>query len=80
MNTRYLTIESLFGYPYANSKNPAACLRLKGYWLIQWGFRPGDHVEVAPIHDGLTIRKVRLSTRSVASLRRAHRTAQFSSK
>jgi hypothetical protein len=57
MKTRKLTIEPLFGYSPANPKTPAAYLRLKGYWLRELGFQPGDLVEVVAEGETLVIRK-----------------------
>ncbi len=59
MKTHHLTVESLFGYSNAKPERPAAYLRLKGYWLIRYGFRPGDHVEIIPTDGRLTIRKTK---------------------
>lgn len=50
MKTRNLTFEPLFGYSPIEPKTPAAYLRLKGYWLRDLGFEPGDRVEVIAEH------------------------------
>lgn len=56
-NTRKLTIEPLSGYSRISYRDPAAYLRLKGYWLRRWGFKPGDKVEVCLKSNCLIIRK-----------------------
>ncbi len=72
MKTRKLTIERFLGYPHANPKSPAACLRLKGFWLRACGFEPGDQVEVMKQAECLVIRKVRPAGGLTPRERRVH--------
>ena len=58
MKAHYLTVEALFCYPTTNSDRPAPYLRLKGYWLADFGLKPGDHVRIQPTPAGLVIRKL----------------------
>lgn len=56
MKTRILKIEPIHGLQ-AEGKTPPSYLRLKGYWLTQLGFEPGDRVEVIPAGEHLIIRR-----------------------